>query len=119
VSAGKIMGLSDDYAEGELDLNDHLIRNRAATYYFRVSGDSMVGAGIHDGDLLIVDRSLPPKDGRVVVACVDGDLVVKRLRRRNGGVTLESAHPSYAPVVVGADQPLECWGVVTAVVHRL
>jgi len=73
---------ADDYIDRHLDLHEHLIEHPAATFYVRASGDSMVGAGIHDGDLLIVDRAVEPRDGHIVIAVVHGELTVKRLRRR-------------------------------------
>ncbi|MBT7942156.1 MAG: translesion error-prone DNA polymerase V autoproteolytic subunit, partial [Alphaproteobacteria bacterium] len=79
---------ADDYMEGALDLNEHLIRRPAATFFLRVLGDSMTGAGIHSGDLLIVDRSIHPIDGHIVIAVIDGELTVKRLSRRRGRVCL-------------------------------
>ena len=78
---------ADDYIEGKLDLNRHLIKHPAATFFVRVSGDSMTGAGIHSGDLLVVDRSLEAIDGNVIVAALDGDLTVKRFRKRNGALS--------------------------------
>lgn len=75
---------ADDYLEGKLDITKHLVKHPAATFYVRVSGDSMLGAGIHCGDLLVVDRSLEAKNGNVVVAVLDGDLTVKRLYKREG-----------------------------------
>jgi DNA polymerase V len=88
VSAG-FPSPADDYLEGQLDLNQHLIKHPVATFFVRVAGDSMVGAGIHSGDLLIVDRSLEPSDGRVVIAIVNGELLVKRLRMIRGMVQKE------------------------------
>src|SRR5438093_13576454 len=70
---------ADDYLEGALDLNEYLVKHKAATFFWRVTGDSMIGAGIHSGDLLIVDRSLEPKDGNVIIAVLDGELTVKRI----------------------------------------
>ncbi len=110
---------ADDYIEGRLDLNRHLIKHPAATFYVRVTGDSMTGAGIHSGDLLIVDRSLEPSDGHVVVAVLDGDLTVKRLQKRNGSLRLLSENPNYQPIEVTEQQTIEIWGVVTSVIHAL
>src|SRR5207245_7243498 len=76
---------ADDYLEGRLDLNEHLIAHPAATFFFRVTGDSMIGAGIHSGDLLIVDKAEEPRDGSVVVAVLDGELTVKRIEIANVG----------------------------------
>src|SRR3989449_10887446 len=75
---------ADDYLEGALDLNEYLVTHKAATFFWRVTGDSMIGAGIHPGDLLIVDRSLEPKDVSVVIAILDGELTVKRLEVQDG-----------------------------------
>ena len=108
---------ADDYQEGALDLNEHLIRRPAATFFLRVLGDSMTGAGIHSGDLLIVDRSLHPADGRIVIAAVDGELTVKRLSRRRGHVRLMPENPRYQPIEIGDGQYLQIWGVVLHVVH--
>jgi DNA polymerase V len=106
-----------DHLDRRLDLNEHLVLHPQATFFMRVKGDSMTGAGIHDGDLLIVDRSLEPVTGRVVVAALDGELAVKRLRRRHGRVILTSENPAYPDVVVAEDRELQIWGVVAYVVH--
>ena len=80
---------ADDYIDIGIDLNEQLIRHPASTFFLRVSGDSMTGAGIHDGDLLVVDRSLDAKPGRIVIAILDGAFTLKRLQRRNGLLVLE------------------------------
>ena len=108
---------ADDYLESALDLNEHLIRHPAATFFLRVIGDSMVGAGIHSGDLLIVDRSIHPVDGRIVIAIVDGDLTVKRFSQQRGKVCLMSENPSYPPIKIRDGQNLQIWGVVLHVIH--
>lgn len=108
---------ADDYLEGALDLNEHLIRHPAATFFLRVSGDSMTGAGIYPGDILIVDRSLPPADGRIVIAVVDGELTVKRLHRRRGRIRLVPENPRYPTIEITAEQDLRVWGVVVHAVH--
>ena len=109
---------ADSYIEGALDLNDHLVRHPAATFLVRVAGDSMTGAGIHDGDLLVVDRSLEPKSGSIVIASVDGELTVKRLVTRDGTVTLIPENPDYPPLPVTSEHSLAIWGVVQSVIHR-
>lgn len=118
VSAG-FPSPAEDYLEGKLDLNKKLIKNPAATFFVRVSGDSMLGAGIHAGDILIVDRSLEARDGRVVIAVVNGELLVKRLRRERGRLYLVSENPEYPPLLVTDLMDFEVWGVVTNVVHAL
>jgi DNA polymerase V len=108
---------ADDYLEGTLDLNEHLIARPAATFFLRVSGDSMTGAGIYPGDILIVDRSLTPADGRIVIAVIDGELTVKRLHRQHGRIRLVPENPRYPPIEVSAEQDLHIWGVVVHAVH--
>ena len=108
---------ADDYLEGNLDLNKYLIQHPIATYFVRVTGDSMIGAGIHSGDILIVDRSLEPVNRRVVIAIVDGELTVKRLIRKNGTVMLMPENDAYKPIVIKDETDLEVWGVVTSVIH--
>jgi DNA polymerase V len=110
---------ADDYIARRLDLNEHLIRHPAATFFVRVAGDSMTGAGINDGDILVVDRSLEPADGKVVIAVVDGELVVKRLRRRGDDWLLLAESEGYPPIRAGEDGEFEVWGVVTSVIHSL
>ncbi len=106
-----------DHLERQLDLNDYLVPHPETTFFMRVKGDSMTGAGIHDGDLLVVDRSLEAGPGRVVVAAVDGELTVKRLQRSHGRITLRSENPAYSDITVGDAQDLLIWGVVAHVVH--
>lgn len=110
---------ADDYLEGKLDLNRHLIKHPAATFFVRVTGDSMIGAGIHSGDLLVVDRSLEPSDKNVVVAVLDGELTVKRLFKQNGVLRLLPENLNYQPIEITAQQTIEIWGVVTSVIHAL
>ena len=110
---------ADDYLEGKLDLNRHLIKHPAATFFVRVTGDSMIGAGIHSGDLLVVDRSLEPADKNVVVAVLDGELTVKRLSKQNGILRLLPENRNYQPIEITPQQTIEIWGVVTSVIHAL
>ena len=110
---------ADDYLEGKLDLNRHLIEHPAATFFVRVTGDSMIGAGIHSGDLLVVDRSLEPADKHVVVAVLDGELTVKRLFKQNGVLRLLPENLNYQPIEIAPQQTIEIWGVVTSVIHSL
>ena len=115
---------ADDFIERSLDLNEQLVANPIATFFVRASGHSMDGAGIHDGDLLIVDRSVIPTHGSIVVAIIDGGLTVKRLRKRGDHASLvpepnESDQGSYTPIEVGRDTDATIWGVITWSVHRL
>lgn len=110
---------ADDYADERIDLNRHLIRHKEATFFLRVQGDSMLGAGIHDGDLLIVDRAIEATDGKVVIASLDGELTVKRLSIRRETVRLMPENPAYPIIEVRSEQDLVIWGVVTNVIHAL
>ena len=109
---------AEQYLEPPLDLNELLVRRPAATYFVRVEGDSMVGAGIHDGDLLVVDRSLRPADGDVIIASVDGDFTVKTLRLGKREVWLEPANPKFSVIKLESFQELDYFGKVTACIHR-
>ncbi len=108
----------DDYIEDVVDLGRHLVRNPASTFLMKVSGWSMRDAGISDGDELVVDRDVSPDDGRVVVAEVDGELTVKRLRKSGSGWSLLAANPDFNDVLIGSKNDLRIWGVVTSVIHR-
>ena len=110
---------ADDHVEDALDLNEHLVRHPAATFFVRVQGDSMTGAGIQHGDLLVVDRSLEPKSGAIVIAVVNGELTVKRLKADSGGVWLVPENPDYPPLEIREGMDLTIWGVVAHVVHSL
>ncbi|MBD2655494.1 translesion error-prone DNA polymerase V autoproteolytic subunit [Synechocystis sp. FACHB-383] len=118
VSAG-FPSPAEDYLEGKLDLNQYLIQHPAATFFVRVTGDSMIGAGIHAGDILIVDRSLEPRDNKVVIAVVNGELLVKRLRMEKQKIYLASENSDYPPLVITDLMDFEVWGVVTNVIHPL
>ncbi len=110
---------ADDHLEDHLDLNEHLVRHPAATFLVRVQGDSMTGAGIQHGDLLVVDRSLEPKSGTIVIAVVNGELTVKRLKVDSGGVWLVPENPNYPRLEIREGMDLTIWGVVVHVVHSL
>lgn len=118
VSAG-FPSPADDYIENKLDLNDFLIKNPSATFFVRVTGDSMINAGIYSGDILVVDRSIEPKEGNVVIAVIDGELLVKRLRHSNNKLYLYPENPTFTPIEVTSQMNFEVWGVVTNVIHSL
>ena len=118
VSAG-FPSPADDYLDGKLDLNQHLIQHPAATFFIRVTGDSMLGAGIHSGDLLIVDRALEPTHNSVVIAVVDGELTVKRICLQGGTLVLMPDNGKYPPLCIQETTDLEIWGVVTHVIHSV
>lgn len=110
---------ADDYLDKKLDLNEYLVKHPAATFFVRVSGDSMIDAGIHNGDILIVDRSLPALDGRIIIAILDGELTVKRLRKKGHQVTLVPENELYEPIEINEFNDFEVWGVVTNVIHKV
>ncbi|MFA7268276.1 MAG: translesion error-prone DNA polymerase V autoproteolytic subunit [Sterolibacterium sp.] len=110
---------ADDYAEGRIDLNQHLIAQPEATFLVRVAGDSMVGFGIHDGDTLVVDRSAKPTDRSIVVAVVDGEFTVKQLCRLPVGYLLRAGSSAHRDILVGEEQQLSVWGVVRWSLHPL
>nr|WP_244266593.1 translesion error-prone DNA polymerase V autoproteolytic subunit [Pseudarthrobacter chlorophenolicus] len=110
---------AQDYFTGRIDLNAHLIRDITSTFLVRVSGHSMEGAGISDGDELVVDRAITPVDGNVVVAIVDGELTIKRLRLEHGRVRLAAENPDYPDLVVPELAELSIWGTVTRCLHHV
>jgi DNA polymerase V len=118
VSAG-FPSPADDYIERNLDLNEHLIQNQAATFFVRVAGDSMTGAGINHGDILIVDRSLDPVSGKIIIAIVNGELTVKRLLKTADACRLIAENPAYEAMEVPTDSDFEVWGVVTFAIHQV
>ena len=117
VSAG-FPSPASDYVERDIDLNDWLISNKLATYIVRVEGDSMIGE-IHPEDRLIVDRSLEPRHRDVVIACLDGEMLVKRLVIEDGRHFLVAENPHYPSIELNADRELMIWGVATHSIHRL
>ncbi|WP_159600838.1 LexA family protein [Agromyces humi] len=111
---------AQDYYNGPIDLNEHLINDPTSTFIVRVAGDSMIGAGIYDGDEVIVDRSLTAGDGSVVIAVLDGELTLKRIHvRRDGRVALRSENPAFPDIPVPELGSLEVWGVVTRCLHHV
>ncbi len=117
---------AEQYQETPLDLNELLVKRPAATFFVKVQGESMIGEGIHDGDLLVVDRSLRPSSGDVIIACVDGDFTVKTLRLENRErgtgnrreIRLEPANPNFPVIALKPGQELDYFGKVTACIHR-
>jgi DNA polymerase V len=110
---------ADDYVECGLDLNQHLVKHPAATFFVRVRGQSMVEAGIHDGDLLVVDRALEARDGSVVIAVLNGELTVKRIRRLNGQLLLCPENADYLPIAVPPESDVQIWGLVVYAIHQV
>lgn len=110
---------ADDYIDQQINLHELAVRNPAATFFLRAAGDSMLGAGIHDGDLLIVDRSVDATHNRVVIAALDGELLVKRLIRRGHRAWLAPANPDFPEIEITSREYVHIWGVVTFVLHKL
>jgi len=108
---------ADDYAERGIDLNEQLIMNKPATFFFRMKGDAMTDAGIHEGDVLIVDRSLKADNGKIVVGSVDGELVVRRYHKTFNRSFLTAENSRYRLIEIGEFMRFDAWGVVTCVIH--
>ncbi len=108
---------ADDYMERGIDLNEQLIRNKPATFFFRMNSDAMIDAGIHSGDVLIVDRSVKAVNGKIVVAILNGDLVVRRLQTHIKGITLVSENKRYGNINIDEFSSYASWGTVVYVIH--
>ncbi len=108
----------DDMVEKSLNVHDFLVKHPVATFFVRVEGDSMEGAGIFSGDILVVDRSVEAVSGKIVVAAVGGGLVVKRLAKLEGTMVLMSENSAYEPITVTGDEECFVWGVVTGSVRQ-
>jgi DNA polymerase V len=110
---------SDDYAERGIDLNEQLVRNKPATFFMRVRGDAMLGAGIHDGDVVIVDRSIKAANGKVVIATLNGEMLIRRFEKGFNKVQLVPETTKLATIDVDPYAEFSVWGVVTYVIHAL
>jgi DNA polymerase V len=108
---------ADDFIDRPLDLNEHLIKHPAATFFVKVEGDAMIDAGILPGALLIIDRSLQARSGSIILAVLDGEFILRRLKKEKAGIILFPENPKYKPVTVRAGQDFEVWGVVAHVVR--
>jgi DNA polymerase V len=118
VSAGS-PAISEEESLELVDLNQHLIKHPQATFLVRVNGASMMNAGIHENDLLVVDRELPPVPGKIVVVAIDGQLTVKRLHIEANQLCLLPENPDFAPILVSTESHVQIWGVVTNVIHAV
>ena len=110
---------ADDYAERGIDLNDQLVKNKPATFFMRVSGKSMTGACIHDGDIVVVDRSIKPVNGRIVIAVVDGEMLIRRFEKSINRLRLIPETPGLSPIDVSEFSDFVIWGVVTYVIKNV
>jgi DNA polymerase V len=109
---------AEDYIDKRLDLNEHLVKHPAATFFVRVSGDSMRDAGVIDGDILIVDRAQDPKNKSIVIAAVNGELTVKRLKKTRSRLWLVPENPDFPATEITPEMQFEIWGVVTYIIHK-
>ncbi|MBG9375559.1 translesion error-prone DNA polymerase V autoproteolytic subunit [Panacibacter sp. DH6] len=116
-NANGFAAAADDYAERGIDLNEQLILNKPATFFFRMNGDAMTGAGINSGDVLIVDKSIKATNGKIAVVAINGDLMVRRIQQHFNGLTLQSENARYANIEITEFADLNIWGVVTCVIH--
>lgn len=109
---------AEDYLENFIDLNRTLIKDKEATFYGRVRGNSMEDANIHEGDILVIDRSLQAKSNNIVLCALNGEFTVKRLIKRSGSITLYPANPKYQPIPITPEMDFAVWGVVTYIIHK-
>jgi DNA polymerase V len=110
---------ADDYMERGIDLNEQLIRNKPATFFMRVSGNSMINAGIYDGDIVIVDRSVKPVNGKIVIAVIDGEMLIRRYEKTMNSLRLVPETPKLSPIDVSEFMNYSIWGVVSCVIRTL
>ena len=118
VSAG-FPSPADDFKEIRISLDKELVKNKDATFYARVDGDSMIGAGLEDGDLLVIDRSLNPENGRIAVFLIDGEFTVKRIIKKNEKLYLKPENKNYKEIEIKKENQLIIWGIVTYVIKKI
>ena len=122
VSTAKATGFNaaaDDYMERGIDLNEQLVKNKPATYFFRMHSDAMTDAGIYPGDILIVDRSLPATSGKVIVAALDGELLVRRFQQVINNTSLIAENKRYSAIPINESTNFRTWGIITYVIHSI
>lgn len=110
---------ADDFKEQRLSLDEELVKNKEATFYARVSGQSMIGAGLDDNDLLVIDRSIQPKNNKIAVCFLDGEFTVKRLRVSGDEVWLQPENPDYPIIKITDANNFVIWGIVTNVIKKV
>ena len=110
---------ADDFKETRISLDRELVKNREATFYARVDGDSMIGAGLEDGDLLVIDRSLNPENGKIAVCLVDGEFTVKRIKKEKNKLYLIPENKKYKPIELKEENDLIIWGIVEYVITKV
>jgi len=110
---------ADDYMERGIDLNEQLIRNKPATFFMKVSGSSMINAGIFDGDIVIVDRSIKPKNGTIIIAVIDGEMLIRRMEITFNKIRLVAETTKLATIDVSEFNDFKVWGVVTCLIRNI
>ena len=110
---------ADDYMERGIDLNEQLIRNKPATFFMRVSGSSMINAGIYDGDIVIVDRSIKPVNGKIVIAVIDGEMLIRRYEKTLNSLRLIPETAKLSPIDVSEFMDFKIWGVVSCIIRNV
>lgn len=108
-----------DFDETKISLDNELVKNREATFYAKASGDSMTGAGIDDGDIMVIDRSLEPQNNKIAVCIIDGEFTVKRIKKEKNNLFLMPENKNYKPIVISPENELIIWGIVTYVVKKM
>lgn len=110
---------ADDFKQQRISLDKELIKNKEATFFARVSGQSMIGAGLDDSDLLVIDRSLEPQHNKIAVCFLDGEFTVKRLKVKHDGIWLQPENPEYEPIKITKENDFVIWGIVTNVIKKV
>jgi len=110
---------ADDYMERGIDLNEQLIRNKPATFFMKVSGSSMINAGIYDGDIVIVDRSLKPQNGKIVIAVIDGEMLIRRYEKTINSLRLIPETAKLSPIDISEFMDFKIWGVVSCIIRNV
>jgi DNA polymerase V len=108
-----------DFEETKISLDSFLVKNKEATFYAKASGNSMIGAGIDDGDILVIDRSLEPNDNKIAICFIDGEFTVKRIKITDGKLFLQPENDSYKPIEVKEENEFMIWGIVTFVIKKM
>ena len=110
---------AEDFLEKRLDLNEYLIKNKSATFLIKVHGDSMVNAGIFDGDMLVIDRSVQPSSGKIVLGILNGEFTVKRIEKRKSKVYLIPENKAFNQIEITSEMDFQIWGIVTFAIHKI
>ena len=110
---------ADDFKEVRISLDKELVKSKESTFYARVSGDSMIGAGLDDGDLLVIDRSLNPENGKIAVCFIDGEFTVKRIKKEKSKFYLIPENKKYKPIELKEENELIIWGIVSYVIKKM